>query len=218
LATWFAELPIGFLSLLFGTALWHGLGIGLGWTTLDPANFTTILWVLALLVPWCFSGLIQSLLSVALVIKNAAEGLHTRGAPSRTRPPAPCSSLSCFSPSVTPRLLHHASSASCSAAPSSPSSTCTPETALSIGALGGANYTNEFVFTTTTGGLPRDGVQIFHVSQSFPDAVAVVAETNLPVMLLTYLLAVGWFTWHRDGLTILPALTEWRPRPDTPQN
>jgi hypothetical protein len=61
-------------------------------------------------------------------------------------------------------------------------------------------------------------VQIFHVSQSFPDAVAVVAETNLPVMLLTYLLAVGWLTWQRDGLTILPALTQWRPHPDTSQN
>lgn len=221
---WLAELAIGFLAVLIGTALWHALGVALGWTTLDlaldPSNLTSLLWLLALLIPWYFSGLTQSLLSVALVTKNAAEGLHTRGAPLthavigavivailfftlRHSPTSPTRVLSLvFGGTVFTLLYVHSG-----------------DLALSIGALGSANYTNRFIFTNTTAGGPAgDGVQVFHLSQSLPDAVTVIAQTNLPALLLSYLLAVSWLTWQRNGLAVHPSLTQWSPGSDNPRN
>lgn len=221
---WFAELAVGFLAVLVGTALWHTLCVVLGWTTIElalaPSNFTSILWLLALLVPWYFSGLTQSLLSVALVTKNSAEGLHRRGASLtyaaggavvvailfftlRHSPTTATRVLSLVSGGAVFTLLYVHSG----------------NLALSIGALGSANYTNRFIFTNTASGGPAgDGLQLFQLSQSLPDAVTVIARTNLPVLVLTYLFVVGWLIWQRDGVTIHPSLTQWRSRTDTTQN
>lgn len=216
--TWLAELAVGFLAVFTGTALWHLLGVGLGWTTLelalDPSNLAAVGWLLALLVPWYFSGLTQSLLSVALVTKNAAEGLNARGArlayaatgavavailffTLRHSPSGATRVLSLVFGGVVFTLLYVHSG----------------NLALSIGAIGSANYTNRFVFANTNSfAAAGDGIQVFQLSQSLPRVVDVLAETNLPVMLLTYLFAVGWLAWRRNGLAIHPSLTQWRPR------
>jgi len=222
--TWVAELAVGFLAVLVGTALWHALGVVLGWTTidlaLDPTNLTAILWLLALLIPWYFSGLTQSLLSVALVIKNTAEGLHTRGASlAHAATGAVIVALLFFALRHSPSTATRALSLVFGGAVFTLLYVHSGNLALSIGALGSANYTNRFIFTNTTAGGPAgDGLQLFPLSQSLPDAVTVIAQTNLPVMVLTYLLAAGWLMWHRNGLSIHPSLTQWRPRNDTRRN
>ncbi|PSQ20061.1 hypothetical protein BRD00_00100 [Halobacteriales archaeon QS_8_69_26] len=218
--TWVAELAVGFLAVLVGTALWHALGVVLGWTTLefvlDTSDVTDVLWLLALLLPWYLSGLTQSLLSVALVTKNAAEGLHARGASLahavagavvvaflfftlRHSPTTATRVLSLvFGGTVFTLLYVHSGNL-----------------ALSIGALGSANYTNQFVFSNPSGGPPGDWPEVVHLSQSLPEAVDLVAQTNLPALVFTYLLAVAWLAWRRDGLAIHPSLAQWRPREDT---
>lgn len=221
--TWVAELAVGFLAVLAGTTLWHALGVVLGWTTLDltlalePGNVTTVLWLVALLVPWYFSGLTQSLLSVALVTKNAAEGLHTRGAAlGLAATGAVLVALLFFTLRHSPTTATRVLSLVFGGAVFTLLYVHSGNLALSIGALASANYTNRFVFTNTTAGGPSgDGLYVFQLSQSFPDAVAVVAETNLPAMLLTYLIALGWLAWRRNGIAVDPSLTQWRPRTDT---
>lgn len=221
---WLIELAIGFLAVLVATALWHALGVFLGWTTVDlalnPSNLTSILWLLALLIPWYFSGLTQSLLSVALVTKNTAEGLHTRGAPlTHAATGAVIVALLFFTLRHSPTTVTRVLSLVFGGAVFTLLYVHSGNLALSIGALGSANYTNRFIFTNTTAGGPAgDGLQLFHLSQSLPDAVTVIARTNLPVMLLTYLFAVGWLTWQRDGPTIHPLLIQWSPRNDDPRN
>lgn len=218
--TWLAELAVGFLAVFTGTALWDLLGVGLGWTTLElalyPSNLAAVGWLLALLVPWYFSGLTQSLLSVALVTNNAAEGLNARGArlvyagtgavavailffTLRHSPSGATRVLSLvFGGAVFTLLYVHSGNL-----------------ALSIGAIGSANYTNRFIFANTVSGGPAgDGLHVFQLSQSLPGAVDALAGTNLPVMLITYLLTVGWLAWRRNGLVIHPSLTQWRPRDD----
>lgn len=221
---WLAELAIGFFAVLIGTALWHALGIVLGWTTFDialePSNLTSILWLLALLIPWFFSGLTQSLLSVALVTKNAAEGLHARGASLTYAATGALIVAILFfvlrhTPSTAPRVL----SLVFGGAVFILLYVHSGKLALSIGAIGSANYTNRFILTNTTAGGPAgDGLQVVHLSQSLPDIVSVIAETNLPSMLFAYLLAVGWLTWQRNGLTIHPSLTQWSPRREESRN
>jgi hypothetical protein len=218
---WIAELAVGFLAVFTGTALWHLLGVGLGWTTLnlalDPANLTAVFWLLALLIPWYLSGLTQSLLSIALVIKNVAEGLDARGAHLEYAATGAVLVAILFftlrhSPSTATRVL----SLVFGGAVFTLLYVHSGNLALSIGALGSANYTNRFVFTNTTAGGPaRDGLHVLELSQSLPGGVDIVAQTNLPSMLLAYSLAAGWLAWRRNGLAIHPSLPQWRPRDDT---
>ena len=221
---WVTELVIGFLAVLVGTTLWHALGVALGWTTLDlvlaPTDFTATLWLLALLIPWYFSGLTQSLLSVAIVTKNAAEGLHTRGAVlTHAVTGAVVVAILFFTLRHSPTTATRVLSLVFGGAVFTLLYAHSGNLALSIGALGSANYTNRFVFANTTAGGPAgDGLHVVNLSQSLPEAVSVIAQTNLPTMLLTYLLAVGWLTWQRDGLTVHSSLTQWSPRKDTQRN
>lgn len=218
---WVGELAVGFLAVLIGTALWHALGVALGWTTidlaLDPSNLTGGLWLVALLLPWYFSGLTQSLLSVALVTKNSAEGLHARGAPLAAAAAGGVVVAILFftlrhSPTTAPRVL----SLVFGGAVFTLLYVHSGNLALSIGALGSANYTNRFIFANTTSGGPAgDGLHLFQLSQSLPEAVGVIAQTNLPALSLTYLLAVSWLAWQRDGVAIHPSLTRWSPPIDT---
>jgi len=170
--------------------------------------------LLALLVPWYLSGLTQSLLSVALVTKNAAEGLHARGA-ALVHAAAGAAAVAVLfftlrhSPTTATRVL----SLVFGGAVFTLLYVHSGRLALSIGALASANYTNRFLFTNATAGGPAgEGTRLFDHTQSLPDAVAVVAETTLPAMLLTYLLAVGWLARQRDGIAVPPSLARWRRR------
>jgi len=215
--TWVAELGVGFLAVFLGTALWTVLGVVLGWTSVDlvlgASDLGSMVWLVALLVPWYLSGLTQSLLSVGLVTKNGAEGLDCRGLPLayaatgavavavlffalRHTPTTATGFLSLVFGGVVFTLLYVHSG----------------NLALSIGAIGSANYTNQFVFRNTdVFGGAENGVYVFQLSTSFPEVVEVVARTNLPTLVVTYLLVAGWLTWQRDGLRVHPSLTEWRP-------
>jgi hypothetical protein len=214
--TWLAELAVGFLALLLGTGLWHALGVGFGWTTvdlvLDPANLAAVFWLLALLVPWYLSGLTQSLLSVALVTKNAAEGLDARGVSlAQAAAGAVAVAVLFFTLRHSPTGVTRVLSLVFGGAVFTLLYVHSGNLALSIGALGSANYTNQFVFANTAGGTAGDGVRVFELSQAFPESVAVLAETNLPALLFTYLLVAGWLAWRRDGLTVDSSLTRWTP-------
>lgn len=218
---WVAELAIGFLAVLLGTTLWHALGVVLGWTTVElalaPSNPTTILWLLVLLVPWYLSGLTQSLLSVTLVTKNAAEGLHARGAARRYAVAgAVLVAITFFTLRHSPTSATRVLSLVFGGGVFTLLYVHSGDLALSIGALGSANYTNQFIFSSAGG--QAGGVQVFQLSQSFPQVVDVIAGTNLPSLLLAYLVAVGWLTWQRDGLAVHPSLTQWRPREVTHQD
>lgn len=217
---WGAELAIGFLALLGATALWHGLGVVMGWTTvevaIDPADVTAVLWLVALLVPWYFSGLTQALFSVALVTRNAAEGLAAREATlAQAATGAVIVAVLFFtlrhSPSGLPRVL----SLVVGGGVFTLLYVHSGNLALTIGAIGSANYTANFVFTSTATGVPAaERLQVFRIAKSYPEAVEVLTQANLPVMVLTYLLAVGWLVWQRDGVTIHPSITEWTPLTD----
>lgn len=219
--TWVAELGVGFAAMFGGTALWHAIGLGLGWTTIDVAltgpSPTTLVWLLALLVPWYFSGLTQSLLSLALVIKNGAEGLHARG---HTLTHAVTGALAVailffilrHDPTNATAILHETVGGAVFALLYIHSGNL----ALSIGAIGGANYVNSFIFANPANPASPLAVDlnVLDVTHSLPAIVDFLANINLPAMVFTYVLALGWLTWQRDGATIHPSLTQWTPRDD----
>lgn len=216
--TWVAELGVGFAVMFAGTALWHGVGTVFGWTSFNVALTPTItegLWFVALLVPWYFSGLTQSLLSLALVIKNGAEGLSARGyAPTHAVTGAFVVAVVFFvfrhDPTTVTGVLHSV----VGGAVFTLLYVHSGNLALSIGAIGGANYINSFVFADPKNPASplSEGLELVHVTKSFPEGIDFLAQLNLPAMLFAYLLALGWLKWRRDGVTVSPALTQWTPR------
>ena len=208
---WLADLGVGFLAVALGTGLWYGLGVAMGWTTVELVwayeDGPVGLWVGLMVVVWGVSGAYQATLYFGLWLKNAAEGLASRGLSPRR------AVLGAWAVTAVLFVLRHGPS-------DVPSVVAllvggmvfgamyvhSGELALPIGAIGWGNFVNLVLFVPHD--LDLGAPVVFEVTQSLPAGLGPLADPRLPQMVVAYLVVVAWLQWRRDGLSIDTSLTQ----------
>lgn len=212
---WLTDLVVGFLAVAIGTGLWYGVGVALGWTSVELVwayeGGPVGLWTALMVVVWGMSGAYQATLYFGLWLTNAAEGLASRGlSPRRAVIVAWAVTAVLFVLRHTPGDLGEAGMLLAGGTVFGAMYVQSGELALPIGAIGWGNFVNLVLF------VPHDfeleAPVVFEVTQSLPAGLDLLADPRLPQMVIAYVVVVTWLHWRRDDLWIDTSLTEWTPR------
>jgi hypothetical protein len=209
---WALDLAVGFGAVLVGHAVWYGLGVSVGWTevTLAPSAGGGALAVglVALLVAFGLNVWVQETVFVAVPLRNAAEGLATRGVTHRRAVLAGWVFATLLFAWVHGRtglatwinLLVALGTYALLYAH-------TGELALPVGVHLGVNYLGGAVFTSGDA-----TVSVFRVTESIGGLAGSVSGGRLPQVLVAYLLLLAWLRWRHGEVAIRTDVAEWTGR------
>lgn len=213
--SWALDLLVGSAAVLGGFGVWYGVGSPLGWADVEMAmtapQGSVVLGLVAGLIAAGLTVWVQQTAFIGVVLKNAAEGLSTRGIASTfavmgawlvavllfTRfhePVTPGQVVNLLLVLGLYGLLY----------------VQTGELALPIGVHTGVNYARGGLFIHPWFGSYQPSV--FHVTTSLPGSLGHLSGRAIPQLLIAYGLLLGWLKVHRGGVSIETALTHWSER------
>lgn len=206
---WLRDLLVGFGAVVLGFGAWFALGALLGQTTVEASmsypGGSLPLGLAILLVALVLHAAVQQVVFFRVILENAAEGLHGRGAaPSTAVVGAALVAIPFFVAihGVTTglRLLDLAVAGGIFAL----LYVHTGELALGIGVHLGALYGGSVLFAPAA--RAAGGPVAFEVSGSLPGLLGVVDQYGFPKLVVAYLLLTGWLAWRRGELPVETAI------------
>lgn len=199
---WMRDGLIGFGAVLVGAAIWTGLTAGLGGTTLVIAptlpQGSVLLGVVVSFIALGLHAAVQQVVFFRVILKTAAEGLHSRGVGAShavvATVPVAVLLFILLHGSMTPlRVLDLVVAGSFFGL----LYLHTGELALGIGAHFGALYSGIVVSA------------IVQESGSLSGVFAVLDQYGFPTMRLAYVVVVAWLRWWWDEFTIQRDIARW---------
>lgn len=192
---WFREFLLGFGAVLVGFLLWTTLKVGIGASTVEVATSVpegSILWGLAVpAVALVLHAAIQQIVFFRVILKTAAEGLHTRGIG-----PA-LAALGAVPVAILFFILMHEISTPLRTLDLAVAGIVFSLFYLHSGSLGlgiGAHFGGFY------GGILMSSV--LQVSGSPTGILGRIDQYGLPVMVVAYLVVAGWIIRNRGELSI----------------
>lgn len=202
---WVLDLVVGFGAVVIGFSGWLALGAVFGDTTVTVSmsypQGSLLVGLVILLVALVLHAAVQQLVFFRVIVKNAAEGAHSRGVdPVRAVLLAAVVSIPIFigmhgfpgglrfldlavAGAIFGLLYLH-----------------TGELALGIGTHFGALYAGGVLFAPTSS--PANGPTVFQVAGSPPGILGIVDQYGFPKMAVAYVLVVAWVKWRRGEVSV----------------
>jgi hypothetical protein len=201
-AAWLREFLIGVVAVIIGQLLWIGIGSVLGGKSVQVSPSTPdesiLFWLVFPFVALVLHAAVQQVVFFRVILKNAAEGLHSRGVDASQAVlagvPVAVVFFIAMHGSATPlRVLDLAIAGGIFGL----MSLHTGELGLGIGAHFGAFYSGTVVFA------------VLQVTGSLSGVFGTIDQYGFPKMVLAYLVVVAWLLWQHGDLPLQHAIARW---------
>lgn len=198
---WLREFLIGFFAVVAGQGIWLGVGSVLGsksvHVALSAPSEPLLVWLVLPFAALVLHAAVQQVVFFRVILKTAAEGLHSRGVSAGTAavgaiPVATALFIAMHGSTMPLRILDltivggifgllyvHSG-----------------ELGLGIGAHFGAFYSGTLVFA------------VVEVTGSLPGALAAVDAYGFPKMVAAYLVVLVWLGWHHGGVPVRNSIVQ----------
>jgi membrane protease YdiL (CAAX protease family) len=213
--SWWADGIVGFVAAMLGFGVWLGVGASLGWADVEIAmtapEGSVLLALAAFLVGGVLNVWVQQTTFVGMVLKNAAEGLSSRGVTATKAVwGAWIVAVLNFTLVHQPSELGHAANLLIGLGLYGLLYVQTGELALPIGVHTGINYAGGVLVATPS--IATERASLIEVTNSLSGVLGSLNAGAVPQVLLAYLLVLGWLKLRRRELLIATGLTHWTER------
>jgi len=201
---WFREFVTGFVVVIIGQGLWITISSLLGSKSvrmsLSTPDESILFWLVVPFVALVLHAAVQQIVFFRVILKNAAEGLHSRRvndnrailaavpvaivffiAMHGSTPPLRILDLALTGGIFGLMYLH------------------TGELGLGIGAHFGAFYSGTVVF------------RVIQVTGTLPGVFGTIDQYGFPKMVLAYLVVVAWLLWRHGEIPLQHSIARWNP-------
>jgi len=213
--SWVLDGVVGFGAVLIGFGAWLGLGSIMGWADVEMAmtapNGPVLLGLGAFLLGTALNVWVQESIFTGMVLKNAAEGLSSRGV-TATRAVIGAWIVAVFFFTVLHGRTELARVVNLATVLGLYGSLYvqTGELALPIGVHTGVNYAGGVLVVSPS--LVGDRPALIEVTNSLSGVLGSLNDGAVPHVVIAYLLVLGWLTLQGRGLSIATELTQWTER------
>jgi membrane protease YdiL (CAAX protease family) len=201
---WVRDFLVGFVAVVIGHGIWIGLGSLFGGRSVQISPSTpdesVLLWLLIPFVALVFHAAIQQIVFFRVILKNAAEGLHSRGINAHQ------AAFAGIPISVVFFVLMHGSTMPLRVFDLAVAGGIfgllylhTGELGLGIGAHFGAFYSGTLVFA------------VFQVTGSLSGLLWRIGQYGFPKVVVGYLVVLAWLLWRRRQIPIQESTARWNP-------
>ena len=208
---WLLDALAGVAAVVLGFGAWAAFGALLGVTTVTaPLSLPegSLLVTLAIpVVALVLHAAVQQVVFFRVILKNAAEGLHSRGATPTAAaigalPVAVLVFVAMHEFVFGLRILDLAVAGGIFGL----LYLQTGDLALGTGAHFGALYVGNVLFRSA--GSAADGLIVFEVSGSLPGVLGTINQYGFPKMVVAYLVLLAWLWWRRGDVSIRSEVVE----------
>jgi len=198
---WFQRLIGGFAAVLFVLLAWNGIAAALGWLTIDLVLSNPEVELVFLFVTFALSAAIQQIVFFRVVLKNAAEGLHSRGV----------TPLRAVGGGLLVGLLFYVVTHDLPTAIRVVDLVVvgmvygflyvqTGDLGFSVGVHFGIWFLGSVLFRSPSGA--GSGTVVFEKTGSLPAMLGVIDGYGFPKVLLAGLLVVAWIRWRQGRVPL----------------
>lgn len=202
---WVRDFLVGFVAVVIGQGVWVGLSSLLGPKTVQVSPSTPdesiLFWLVVPFVALVLHAAVQQVVFFRVILKNAAEGLHSRGTN------AGRAALAAVPVAVLFFIVMHGSMTPLRVLDLAVVGGIfgllylhTGELGLGIGAHFGAFYSGAVVFA------------VIRVAGSLSGALGAIDQYGFPKMVVAYLVVVTWLKSRHGEIPIRTSIAEWNPR------
>jgi membrane protease YdiL (CAAX protease family) len=213
--SWWVDGVVGFVGALLAFGVWLGLGASLGWAEVNVAmtapEGSALLGLAAFLVGGVLNVWVQQTTFIGIVLKNAAEGLSSRGvtAPQAVTVAWVVAVLN-FTLVHQPSELGHAVNLLIGLSLYGLLYLLTGELALPIGVHAGINYAGGVLVASPS--VAADRASLIEVTNSLSGVIGSLNAGAVPQVVIAFLLVLGWLKWRRGELRLYTDLVHWTKR------
>ena len=210
--SWVLDGLVGFGAVLVGFGVWLGLGSVMGWAevemTMTAPNGPVLLGLAAFLLGTALNVWVQESIFTGMVLKNAAEGLSSRGV-TATRAVIGAWIVAVFFFTVLHGRTELARILNLVIVLGLYGSLYvqTGELALPIGVHTGVNYAGGALVVSPS--LAGDRPSFIEVTNSLSGVLGSLNDGAVPHVLIAYILVLGWLTLRGRALSVATDLTHW---------
>jgi hypothetical protein len=201
---WIRDFLVGFVAVVIGHGIWLGLSSLLGGRAVRVSPSTpeesVLVWLLLPFVSLVLHAAVQQIVFFRVILKNAAEGLHSRGMNARR------AALAGIPIAVVFFVLMHGSTTPLRVFDLAVAGGIfallylhTGELAIGIGGHFGAFYSGTLLFA------------VFQVAGNLPGVLGRIGEYGFPKLIIGYLVVLAWLMWQRSEIPIEEATARWSP-------
>ena len=203
--TWLRDFLIGFVAVVVGHVLWIGVGSVSGGKSVRVSPSTPdesiLVWLVVPFVALVLHAAVQQIVFFRVILKNAAEGLHSRGVNARRAvlaaiPVAVVFFIAMHGSTIPLRILDLALAGGIFGL----MYLHTGELGLGIGAHFGAFYSGTVVFA------------VIQVTGSLSGVLGTIDQYGFPKMVLAYLVVVAWLLWRHGETPFQRSIARWNPK------
>ena len=203
--TWLRDFLIGFVAVVVGHVLWIGVGSVSGGKSVRVSPSTPdesiLVWLVVPFVALVLHAAVQQIVFFRVILKNAAEGLHSRGVNARRAvlaaiPVAVVFFIAMHGSTIPLRILDLALAGGIFGL----MYLHTGELGLGIGAHFGAFYSGTVVFA------------VIQVTGSLSGVLGTIDQYGFPKMVLAYLVVVAWLLWRHGETPFQYSIARWNPK------
>ena len=202
---WIREFLIGFVVVVIGQLLWIGVSSLPGGKSVRVSPSTPdesiLVWLVVPFVALVLHAAVQQIVFFRVILKNAAEGLHSRGVNARRAvlaaiPVAVVFFIAMHGSTIPLRILDLALAGGIFGL----MYLHTGELGLGIGAHFGAFYSGTVVFA------------VIQVTGSLSGVLGTIDQYGFPKMVLAYLVVVAWLLWRHGETPFQRSIARWNPK------
>ena len=202
--TWLRDFLIGFVAVVVGHVLWIGVGSVSGGKSVRVSPSTPdesiLVWLVVPFVALVLHAAVQQIVFFRVILKNAAEGLYSRGVNARRAvlaaiPVAVVFFIAMHGSTIPLRILDLALAGGIFGL----MYLHTGELGLGIGAHFGAFYSGTVVFA------------VIQVTGSLSGVLGTIDQYGFPKMVLAYLVVVAWLLWRYGEIPFQHSLARRNP-------
>jgi hypothetical protein len=202
---WIRDFFIGFVVVVIGQALWISIGSLSGGksiqVSLSTPDESLLFWLVLPFVALVLHAAVQQIVFFRVILKNAAEGLHSQGVAASqavlAAVPVATVLFIAMHGSTTPLRILDLAVAGCIFGLMS---LHTGELGLGIGAHFGAFYSGTVVLS------------VIQVTGSLSGVLGTIDQYGFPKMVLAYLVVVAWLVWLHGELPLQGSIARWNGR------
>lgn len=202
---WIRDFLIGFIVVVLGQALWISIGSLSGGISVQVSPSTPdeslLFWLVLPFVALVLHAAVQQIVFFQVILRNAAEGLHSQGVAASqavlAAVPVATVLFIAMHGSTTPLRILDLAVAGCIFGLMS---LHTGELGLGIGAHFGAFYSGTVVLS------------VIQVTGSLSGVLGTIDQYGFPKMVLAYLVVVVWLLWRHRELPLQDSIARWNGR------